>query len=274
MVKLPEIDGMEIFMKTHACFNEFTKNLNRIEFMVTLACTGKCKHCSEGTHSSHGSCIRCDAAVDVVRRLADQYNIESLMTFGGEPLLYWETVCEIQAAAREAGIQKRQLITNGYFTKQMNQMHAAAQALSRSGITDILLSVDAFHQETIPLGAVKEFAGALLAEGVNLRTQPAWLVSSEAENDYNEKTREILKEFEAMGIEAAEGNTIFPSGNALVYLKDFFDEGEEVINPYIEDPMDVRAICIGPDGDVLGGNIYKTDILEILKQYEPRAEGD
>lgn len=256
-------------MKTHGCLNEFTRNLNRIEFMITLACTGRCKHCSEGTHPVSGSCIHCDAAVEVVRRLADQYNIESLMTFGGEPLLYWETVCQIHAAAREAGIPKRQLITNGYFTKKIDQMHAAAQAISRSGITDILLSVDAFHQETIPLEVVKKFAGQVLAEGVSLRTQPAWLVNSEAENDYNEKTRKILKEFEEMGVGAAEGNTIFPSGNALVYLKDFFDEGEEVINPYIEDPRDVRAICIGPDGDVLGGNIYKMDILEILEKYEP-----
>lgn len=29
--------------------NEYIKNLNRIEFVVTRACTGKCKHCSEGT---------------------------------------------------------------------------------------------------------------------------------------------------------------------------------------------------------------------------------
>lgn len=258
-----------MFMEKHACLNEFTKNLNRIEFMVTLACTGRCKHCSEGTHSSGGPCIRCDAAVEVVRRLADQYHMESMMTFGGEPLLYPDAVCEIHAAAREAGIRKRQLITNGYFTKKTDQMHAVAQSLCRSGVTDILLSVDAFHQETIPLDPVKEFAGAVLAQGGSLRTNPAWLVSSRADNSYNEKTRKILRGFEEMGIGAAEGNTIFPSGNALVYLKDFFDESEEVINPYNEDPMDVRAICIGPDGDVLGGNIYKTDILDIVKGYKP-----
>ena len=31
--------------------NKYVKNLNRIEFLVTLACTGHCKHCSEGDHA-------------------------------------------------------------------------------------------------------------------------------------------------------------------------------------------------------------------------------
>ena len=32
--------------------NKYLKNLNRIEFVVTMACTGKCKHCSQGEHRS------------------------------------------------------------------------------------------------------------------------------------------------------------------------------------------------------------------------------
>ena len=39
------------------------------------------------------------------------------MTFGGEPLLYPETVCKIHSAAKEMNIPKRELITNGYFSK-------------------------------------------------------------------------------------------------------------------------------------------------------------
>ena len=30
--------------------NPYIKNLKKIEFIVTMACTGKCKHCSEGDH--------------------------------------------------------------------------------------------------------------------------------------------------------------------------------------------------------------------------------
>ena len=75
--------------------NQYLKNLNRIEFVVTMACTGRCKHCSEGEHISDGEHIDGDAAAEAVCEICENYNIDSLMTFGGEPLLYPQTVCKI-----------------------------------------------------------------------------------------------------------------------------------------------------------------------------------
>ena len=46
--------------------NQYLKNLNRIEFVVTMACTGRCKHCSEGEHISDGEHIDGDAAAEAV----------------------------------------------------------------------------------------------------------------------------------------------------------------------------------------------------------------
>ena len=95
--------------------NKYLKNLNRLEFVVTMACTGKCKHCSQGEHKSNENIDKVLAA-NAVRKIAEEYNIKSVMTFGGEPLLCPETVCEIHKAAREINIPKRQLITYGYFS--------------------------------------------------------------------------------------------------------------------------------------------------------------
>ena len=99
--------------------NQYLKNLNRIEFVVTMACSGKCKHCSQGEHKSNDN-IDKDLAREAVIRIAEEYNIDSVMTFGGEPLLYPETVCEIHKAAKKMNIPKRQLITNGYFSKNFD----------------------------------------------------------------------------------------------------------------------------------------------------------
>ncbi len=249
--------------------NIYTKNLNRIEFLVTLACTGKCKHCSEGSHNTNGKFIDGSVAADVVQKITSKYKISSLMTFGGEPLLYWEQVCKIHAAAYKAGIQKRQLITNGYFTKDMDKMRFAVKELAKSGIGEIALSTDAFHQETIPLEIVKEFALTVKKEGIMIKVHPAWIKSKDAVNPYNNSTRDIIKEFDKMGIGSSPGNIIFPEGNALIYLKDYFDINEKVINPYIENPEDIHTISIEPNGNVLGDNIYKTDILDILSGYKP-----
>lgn len=252
--------------------NPYTRGLKRLEFMITLACTGRCRHCSEGEHSACGEHIDGDTAARAVRSLAAVRNIESVMTFGGEPLLYPDAVCKIHAAARECGIPKRQLITNGFFTKDFQKMRDTAADLIRSGVNAVLLSADAFHQETIPIDAVKSFAEAVKSvkyKGISIRVHPAWLVSETAENPYNVKTREIIRDFAAMGVEASEGNVIFPDGNALKYLKEYFDPNKTYENPYVEDLADIQSVCVSPDGSILGGNINTADISEIIERYAP-----
>lgn len=249
--------------------NKYLKNLNRLEFFITTACTGRCKHCSEGEHTNSGGHIDGDTAANAVRELCGEFEITSLMTFGGEPLLYPDVVCKIHAVARNMGIPKRQLITNGFFGKNADTIRRTAADIAENGVNDILLSVDAFHQETIPLDTVKLFAEAIKAEGIGIRVHPAWLVSREDNNPYNIRTREILSEFEKAGFDCSDGNIIFPSGNALKYLGEYFPDGAEQKSPYEEDPEDIRAISVSPNGDVLNGNLYKNHILDIIESYSP-----
>lgn len=253
--------------------NLYTQNLSRLEFLLTFACTGRCKHCSEGDHSATGEHINGDAAADMVRKVASQYNINSLMTFGGEPLLYTDAVCKIHAAARDAEIPERSIITNGFFSRDETKIQRVANALAESGVNALLLSVDAFHQETIPIESVMKFAKAVRSSGiVKFRVHPAWLASEDADNPYNNKTREILALFNEMGIPTSGGNVIFPGGNALKHLSEYFDLSIQYTSPYAENPRDIKAICVIPNGDVLGGNIYKADILDILESYNPEEK--
>ena len=114
---------------------------------------------------------------------------------------------------------------------------------------------------------MKQFAAEAKAYGIPIRLQPAWLRSAADDNPYNRKTREILDSFADMGISVNEGNVIFPEGNALKYLAEYLDNHPE--NPYVEDPRDVRCVSFEPNGDVLGGNVYRNDIMEIIKDYAP-----
>ena len=248
--------------------NQCLKNLNKIEFVVTYACTGRCKHCSEGEHASCGERIDPKISAEAVRKISAEYDIQTVMTFGGEPLLYPDAVYAIMTAAKELNIPKRQVITNGYFSKNTEKIREVAERLAACGVNDLLLSVDAFHQETIPLNVVRQFAAEAEKCGIPIRLQPAWLVSTTDDNPYNRKTREILDSFADMGISVNEGNIIFPEGNALKYLAEYFtDELPE--NPYVEDPCDVRCVSFSPNGDVLSGNVYRNDIMEIIRDYLP-----
>lgn len=252
--------------------NEYLKNLNRLEFVVTMACTGRCKHCSEGDHNGNSEHLDGDVAAKAIKEICKNYNIQSLMTFGGEPLLYPEDVCKIHKAAKIADIPQRDLITNGFFSKDESRINEVAHMLAISGVTGVMVSADAFHQETIPLEPVRFFANCVKNEGINVRVHPAWLVSKEDDNPYNVKTRKILQSFTQDGIEVSDGNVIFPSGNAIKYLGEYFKDDVEYVNPYEEDPRDVRAISFNPNGEVLNGNVYEMGIMEILEGY--KVEGN
>lgn len=248
--------------------NKYLKNLEKIEFVVTYACTGRCKHCSEGDHKSCGVHMDPAVAADAVKKITAAYPIKTVMTFGGEPLLYPETVYAVMKTASELNIPKRQIITNGYFSKDAARIREVVRRLAESGVNDLRLSADAFHQEYIPLGPVKIFAEEAKAAGIPIRIQPAWLVSRDDGNEYNIITKQIISEFAELGIKEADGNVIFPEGNALKYFAEYFADSAPD-NPYVEDPADVRCISFDPDGTALGGNIYDTDIMEILKKYTP-----
>ena len=248
--------------------NQYLKNLDKIEFVVTYACTGRCKHCSEGEHTSCGERIDPQIAADAVRKIAAEYGIKTVMTFGGEPLLYTDAVYVIMTTAKELNIPKRQVITNGYFSKDVEKIREVAQRLAACGVNHLLLSVDAFHQEIIPLNVVKLFAAEAKKCGIPIRLSPAWLVSVTDDNPYNRKTREILDSFADLEIDMGKGNVIFPEGNALKFLAEYFtDELPE--NPYKDDPCNVKCVSFEPNGDVLGGNVYERDIMEIVNNYTP-----
>ena len=249
--------------------NDYLKNLNRIEFVVTFACTGRCKHCQNGDPVGGSPHMDAAAAEKALRSVCAHYYIESVMTFGGEPLLFPDEVCAIHRTAAELGVGSRQLITNGFFSRKRERIEAVARDLAESGVNELLLSVDAFHQETVPLEPILYFAERAVKEGIPVELCPAWLVSPDARNPYNDRTREILRAFAPLGIPEGEGNVIFPTGNALKYLREYFDENVTPFSPYEEDPRDVRSLSFEPDGHVLNGNVYQTDILELIRTYQP-----
>ena len=230
--------------------NPYLQALNRIEFLITFACTGRCKHCSEGEHTSTGEHIEGKNASDLIHKVASRYKIKSVMTFGGEPLLFPDEVCNIHTAACDEKIPERQIITNGFFSRDELKINHIAKALVESGVNDLLLSVDAFHQETIPLAPVMTFAKTIRALCIQrFRVHPAWLISEEADNTYNQITHEILTKFNAICIPTSNGNVIFPSGNALKYFVEYFDLSVPMTSEYAQNPRNIKAM----------GNTHKTD---------------
>jgi MoaA/NifB/PqqE/SkfB family radical SAM enzyme len=231
--------------------------------------TGECKH------------IDGQFAAKAVRELAERCHVESVMTFGGEPLLFPDVVCAIHSQAAKSGIPARQLITNGYFNKDNEKIRETAAALANSGVNHILISVDSFHQDIIPFEMVHQFAECAIKASIpDVRLSPAWVVDKEHDNFYNEQTRDIISRFSDLNIGISKGNNIFMAGNAVKNLSKFYNRQEVDLSlacghmPYTE-PLDhISTISIVPNGDVMIcsfpiGNIYEEDIDAILSRYNP-----
>jgi tRNA(Arg) A34 adenosine deaminase TadA len=74
-------------------------DINRIEFTVTNACTGRCKHCSVGYFWDEvKASIDKNMAVSVVAELSKEYNIQSVMT-SSDPTAHAEMI-EIRNAGK------------------------------------------------------------------------------------------------------------------------------------------------------------------------------
>ncbi len=126
--------------------------VNRIEFAVTYLCNSKCRHCQLGEETGKfPSHIDEDVAVEVLRRVGRKHVPESVMTFGGEPLLYPEIVYAIHKAAMDIGIPVREVITNGFWSKNESRINEIADNLVGSGVNEVCISVDCFHQEFVHL---------------------------------------------------------------------------------------------------------------------------
>jgi len=255
----------------------------RIEFIVTNLCNGKCRHCY-ATKQSEGYPEHIDEAlaVDIVRKVGQRYEVESVMTFGGEPMMFPDVVSSIHGEAARLGIPSRELITNGCWSDSPRGTRLLAEKMAGSGVNDIHFSVDAFHQEHIPLDRVRDAVESCIEAGVEgVTLSPCWLVSEDDDNEYNRSTRVILRELSDLPVKISQGNIVEPDGLAIKFLLEFlppkvkFPTGRCGDIPYTE-PLDgLRCISVEPDGriavcnDLYIGDAEETDILEIIESYDP-----
>lgn len=264
--------------------NPYLEHVKRLEFSVTHRCRSRCAHCALGPDRLDGELLPEDAAaaLEAVDRACA---LESVLTFGGEPLLCVPIVCAVQQRAEDLGIPRRQLITSGCFTHDKALREHTADRLEASGVNEILLSVDAFHTEHLPIAEQYAFARALCEAGLGSVTvlHPTWLKGPESRDPYDAKTRACLRRFESLRLPVGVGNRVFPGGNARIYLADYFqrtplDAGFQCGTAAYTERLDApTSLAVDPDGSVrvcgfVIGNLHREAMADILGGYNPNRQ--
>ena len=259
-------------------------NLHRLEFSITYRCSAHCAHCQVDDDLRRATPAAIDPALGaaIVHRVARAYPLHSLMTFGGEPLFYPEAVCAIHGAAQEEGVAHRSIITNAGVPRSETAFRALARRLVDCGVNAVLISVDAFHQDCIPLPVVERNVRALAHAGIEeLVWNPCWVVSREHDNAWNRRTREILAALAHLPAREDDGNVVQPDGHARESLAEFLPPkvplpaGSCGDMPYTGPLDEIGSIGVEPDGaitvcyELAIGNAAQEDVLSFLQRYDP-----
>jgi len=259
--------------------------VKRIEFVVTYRCNSACIHCQveEKQRRSRPAALDPVLAERLIREVCQVWAPRSVMTFGGEPLLYASAVCAIHAAARECGIPNRQMITNGGYPSAPEKFKSVANRLAESGVNSIYISVDAFHQDFVPLEVVERNARLLLAAGIpELRWNPCWVTSPAADNPWNRRTRQVLEGLAHLPIPQDEGNVLMPKGRACQQLSEYLPPRQPLPGgacgelPYTGRPDAVTSLSVEPNGDITACHVWantaQPDLLAALQAYDPYTD--
>jgi len=255
----------------------------RIEFLVTYLCNGRCIHCyAPKQKEGYPRHIDASLAVDIVEKVGSVNNVESIMTFGGEPMLFPEVVCSIHREATRQEVSIRELITNGYWSDDIRVIKEIASSLKGCGVNQIHFSVDSFHQEQILISRVKTAIESCLEAGIEgLALNPCWLGSEDDDNWYNQETRAILDDLSGLPVRVSGGNVVEPSGLALVNLKEYLPPRVKVPPgscgdmPYTEPLNNLSCVSVEPDGRVAVcdgfylGDASENDVLRLIEGYDP-----
>ena len=171
------------------------KTINFLSFLISYKCTNECKHCALLASPNQDE-IKMEFG-DLKRYLEDitsNYIVQEVGFFGGEPLLNFDLLVSFIEEVKKYNIPNIGLPTNGYWGKNESTAKNYTIKLKKAGLNSIGFSVDAFHQEFIPLDDVKKAVRACHNAGIEI----IYLISqnlggTEAKNIFNEKTKEITE---------------------------------------------------------------------------------
>jgi hypothetical protein len=212
-----------------------------------------------------------------------KFSVASMMTYGGEPLLYPDITTKLHRIALELNVPSQELITNGYFSRDKSKINFVVNELKKAGVTKVFLSVDSFHQEYIPIEYVELFIGSVISNGFEkFLLHPAWLISEDSENEYNNKTHKILNYLkDKYKVNVSMGTIISPAGLSRNNLRQYYENrllnlekrcGEIAFTNPLTNINNLRFL---PNGDVnicrglCIGNVFVDTIESILENYDP-----
>jgi MoaA/NifB/PqqE/SkfB family radical SAM enzyme len=118
--------------------------LSGLHFLLTYACNFECDHCFVYSRPGAKGTFTITQIRDVLAELVRLGTVDTVYFEGGEPALYYATLCEGIRVARDMGF-KAGIVTNSYWAVSDEDAELWLRPLARLGLSKISVSDDELH---------------------------------------------------------------------------------------------------------------------------------
>jgi hypothetical protein len=163
-----------------------------LKIHLTYRCSAECDHCHLfATHSAR-DVLSLDLALSVIRDLKRLNDLQLVVLLGGEPGLVPELTHTLVREIRALGLGAR-VETNASWATSEEAARAFLEPLYAVD-TEVMLSVDAFHEPFIPLGNLERAIRVSESLGVNFNLEVPYLDYPGERHPLDQRTNALLAE--------------------------------------------------------------------------------
>ena len=134
--------------------------------VVNYKCNAACRHCLYACSPSRSGGYMNASSCERICNLLKSKDIHSLHIGGGEPFLDFDKLLEIVHTVHRCEINIEYLETNGFWASDEKQAIHYVNELKKAGINKLLISIDPFHIEYVPVGLPLRLAEICKNEGM------------------------------------------------------------------------------------------------------------
>lgn len=239
--------------------------------LLTRKCNANCDICCQGCSSSINEKVDVKKTIEVISKLKEKENINTVGITGGEPFLYFEDLIYIMKESKKLSMNIT-FTSNGFWGKNYNDAFEKLKILKDIGVEFFTLSVDSYHKQYVPYSSIRNIV--LIAKEFDMK-----VIINSVSTKKGGRLKEVLAEIEdvLLGCTLLEIPCV-PSGHAAerIDMDDllYMDKMPEGICKLM------NILTIMPNGDVYPccseagqtkalymGNIHKNTVEEILSNF-------
>lgn len=264
--------------------------MKTLKINLLYQCTAKCDHCrfyceneSEVTKPDF------ETAYSVVKGLKENFGLDMVVILGGEPGLFRDETVQlikkIRGLSKECGSLsdiKTRLETNAFWAEDEKTAMEFLKPFQETK-TEIMLSLDAFHEPYVSVGKIANAIRACLDLGIKFNLEMPYLDVKHKNNELDIKTdllfKQLSQQFQSK-IPKYKGGIVF-TGRAADRFGDQFAEGRGIPQkPCTQVPwwMDgelesLDLLILEPGGYITKGcgiaigNVNKQHLVQMLENY-------